>query len=298
MFKHIHIIGSGAIGSLLAAKAQKDDLIVTRHLRSRAVESVTLLDNNIVELQTLKNYWPQNQTNDCLIILPLKSYQISNAVIDYVDQFPLNSAVVLLHNGMGCYEQVADLLSEHFVYLATTSHGAYKPSPTACIHTGVGNTMVGAAGFKRSKQNQQEVIQCLQSWLSPTYWQLNIHSALWQKLAINALINPLTALKNIKNGELSDQKYLALLTHLAAELSLVAGAEKNHLPQTDILKAALEVIDNTANNYSSMHQDMKHGRQTEIDAITGFVLACANKHGIACPHHQALFDDIKGLAAD
>lgn len=296
MFKHIHIIGSGAIGSLLAVNAQLTHSKVIRHIRGTAVESVTLLNGSSIKLETMTNYWPQSFAEESLIILPLKSYQIAHAINQYANCFPKNSAVVLLHNGMGCYQQIAHELSEHFVYLATTSQGAFKPSEIECVHTGTGKTTIGAVGINQSRSVHQAVLSCFQSWLPPTQWDLNINAALWQKLAINALINPMTAIENIANGALKDKKYLALLTRLADELAVVARAENIHLDSASILTTTLDVIKSTANNFSSMHQDVKYKRKTEIDAINGFILERAKGHDIPCPSHQAVYDKIKRLA--
>lgn len=295
MFKHIHIVGSGAIGSVLAAKAQLKQYSIVRHLRSEPVESVRLLDGQNVTMDTQLNSWPESSDYESVIILPLKSYQISAAINEYVELFPKKSAVVLLHNGMGCYEQVASRLNSHYVYLATTSMGAYKPSAIECIHTGAGKTIVGAAGYTNNDLLHQSVMDFFQSLLSPVFWEDNIQKALWQKLAINSIINPLTAIHNILNGELLEPHYSAQLIQLASELTSVALAENQPISEAEVLTMTREVIQKTANNYSSMRQDVHNKKITEIDSINGFVLNCAKKHGIDCPTHRAVYEQVKAL---
>lgn len=55
------------------------------------------------------------------------------------------------------------------------------------------------------------------------------------------------------------------------------------------------MIQLTASNYSSMHQDIHHGRQTEIEAITGYLLSRAAKYSIATPANKAIYRQLKSL---
>ncbi|MGL5739621.1 MAG: ketopantoate reductase C-terminal domain-containing protein, partial [Plesiomonas shigelloides] len=56
-----------------------------------------------------------------------------------------------------------------------------------------------------------------------------------------------------------------------------------------------QVIQATAENFSSMHQDITLQRASEIDYITGYLIHRAQAHGLAVPHHQALYAAIKQL---
>ena len=57
----------------------------------------------------------------------------------------------------------------------------------------------------------------------------------------------------------------------------------------------LQVVDRTAQNYSSMQQDLANQRQTEIDYITGYLLQQAEQNGLELPRHRALYLKIKAL---
>jgi 2-dehydropantoate 2-reductase len=56
------------------------------------------------------------------------------------------------------------------------------------------------------------------------------------------------------------------------------------------------VIAGTADNRSSMLQDVEHGQPTEIDFITGYLLTVATQHGIDAPHNSALLERVKNGA--
>jgi 2-dehydropantoate 2-reductase len=54
-----------------------------------------------------------------------------------------------------------------------------------------------------------------------------------------------------------------------------------------------QVIESTAENISSMLQDIRAQRHTEIDYITGFLLKRARAHGLAVPENARLFELVK-----
>ncbi|MNN79371.1 2-dehydropantoate 2-reductase [compost metagenome] len=70
-------------------------------------------------------------------------------------------------------------------------------------------------------------------------------------------------------------------------------AEGQPANRDELLRRVMMVVELTADNYSSMYQDMELGRETEIEAITGFLLARAAQHGIAVPVNQGLYQAIK-----
>lgn len=136
-------------------------------------------------------------------------------------------------------------------------------------------------------------VKALMSAFKPACWDDNIQVRLWEKLAINSVINPLTALANIKNGTLTQAEYLPKIKQLVDEFCEVSELEGFKFEPQKILNLILTVAKNTANNYSSMNQDIHHHRLTEIDYINGYLLKIAAKHQLVLPHHQVLFDQIK-----
>jgi 2-dehydropantoate 2-reductase len=45
--------------------------------------------------------------------------------------------------------------------------------------------------------------------------------------------------------------------------------------------------------YSSMHNDVQNGRQTEVEALTGYIVREGNKAGVEVPTFAALYERIK-----
>ncbi len=130
-----------------------------------------------------------------------------------------------------------------------------------------------------------------------------------KKLVVNCIINPLTALFNCKNGELLGGSIVGSNTidQLVHEAGVIIRALPN-LQMDEPLRDCFsderlrgwvnEVARATAENTSSMLQDVRAGRKTEIDYINGYLVQQALETGKPCEQHKALIEKIKRLAHD
>lgn len=119
--------------------------------------------------------------------------------------------------------------------------------------------------------------------------EADIHAARLAKLLVNVAINPLAALHRVRNGALLEAPYRAQLDQLVREAWPVLRAEGLKLDKDAALARVHAVALATGANRASMLQDIEAGRPTEIDAITGALLAMAARHAIAVPAHTALY---------
>lgn len=95
---------------------------------------------------------------------------------------------------------------------------------------------------------------------------------LWRKLAVNAGINPTTALAGVENGALADGPLHDVASEAAREVARVAREQGIELAEGEAVAALESVVEATARNTSSMAQDVEAGTKTEIDAINGAVV--------------------------
>ena len=80
---------------------------------------------------------------------------------------------------------------------------------------------------------------------------------------------------------------------VCAEVAAVVEREGLHTSADDLRCYVEQVIESTAENISSMLQDVRALRHTEIDYITGYLLKRARAHGIAVPENARLYDLVK-----
>jgi 2-dehydropantoate 2-reductase len=280
------VVGEGAIGLLSAARLHLAGYPVQLHRRTAG--PFDFVFQSAVSSQSL-SLPSQIQQPYSSILLPVKAYAVLDAVKQLLPLLSDNAQLVLSHNGMGTIEQLLPLLKpEQGLWFLSTSHGAFKPDHSTVVHSGLGQSVLGALNQAALAQ-QQSVEQAMQAALGPLVVMADIWPALWQKLAVNAVINPLTALHQCKNGELSNSKYAAAVELLIEEFVLVAKAAGQDFSIESIQNRVTQVIRQTADNYSSMQQDFAKGRRNELDYITGFLLKQAEQHQLQLPAHQAIY---------
>lgn len=123
-----------------------------------------------------------------------------------------------------------------------------------------------------------------------------IAAARLAKLLVNVAINPLAALFRVPNGALLAPPHRVLLEALVREAWPVLRAAGLDLDEDAALARVVAVATATAGNRASMLQDVLAGRRTEIDAITGTLLAMAEAGGVELPTHRAVFTLVRRLA--
>ncbi len=75
----------------------------------------------------------------------------------------------------------------------------------------------------------------------------------------------------------------------AAEVQAIASGLGISLPYPDAAIRVVQVAGQTAENTSSMLQDMRRGAPTEIDAINGAVAQRARQSGRSAPVNETLW---------
>jgi 2-dehydropantoate 2-reductase len=294
-FPKLAIVGKGAIGGLIGFKCHQLDYDYQHLVKTQQQQLFRVTDISGVTHSLMANTSVITQPDQFdLLILPVKAYQVMPVLEQLRSFIQSHHIIMLLHNGMGTIEQVRKLLPNNPLIAATTSYGAFKPDTNTLIETGLGQTHLGWLG-KVDTGLEQAIEPILSALLPPSYWHQDISLALWKKLAINAVINPLTAIHNLKNGELADKKHTVSISNICDEIAEVMGALGYTVASAELIENVNQVTTDTANNYSSMHQDLKFKRQTEIQFINGYVTSKAAELNIEVPHNHRLVEKIELL---
>jgi len=287
------IVGQGAIGLLAASRlalaGQPAPLLLRTPQPSLAITFSSAQQDFALMLPT------QVPASLSFLLVPVKAYAIVPALQQYLHLLSDDADIVLSHNGMGTLDAATALLKpKQKLWFASTTHGALKTGAYRLRNTGLGQTIVGPvnAAAKAAPLNTA-LFDMLDKALGPLQQTEQILPVLWRKLAINALINPLTALHQVKNGELAAPRFQAALAQLLDEFLQVAQLCGQSFERNDLTATVAAVIKNTAQNYSSMQQDVWLGRPDELDYITGFLLNEARAHGITLPAHQQLYRQLR-----
>lgn len=195
-------------------------------------------------------------------------------------------AVLSLQNGMGNEAVLADHL-EVPVIAGVTSHGALLREPGQVDWTGRGEIALGAWRPRETPHLARIVDVLADTGLEPRVPE-DIRAELWRKLAVNTAINPVTAMARVRNGAVQAGSAGELAGDAARETAHTATAEGVELDPAAVVDRTRSVAEATADNRSSMLEDVLAGQRTEIDQLNGYVVDRAAENGLTVPVNQAL----------
>lgn len=151
--------------------------------------------------------------------------------------------------------------------MGTTTYAAHREE-AKIHHVYAGTTRIGPGNSQA--QQASAIAEVLHHALPEVAWHNNITASSWVKLAANCVINPLTAIHDCHNGELV--RYAAEIEAICREVAMVMDREGYHTHYESLLFYVGQVIRSTADNVSSMLQDVRAQRHSEIDYINGHIL--------------------------
>jgi 2-dehydropantoate 2-reductase len=192
--------------------------------------------------------------------------------------------VLTLQNGMGNADAIAEFIEPERILAGTTSHGATMLGPGSIRHAGSGPTTIGAwSQAENGLQRAEQFAEFFGRAGIKTDSVVDVRSVVWNKLLINIGINAITALTNIKNGQILDLEITQELSRTAVEEAITVARGLDIDVHADAADIVFKVAQATALNRSSMGQDVDNQRPTEISAINGFIVREAQKLGLAAP---------------
>lgn len=288
----IEIIGAGAVGLLVASyfaelkmdvrivgkpgeKIEHSDLQITR----------TNTDHSISSIQMKKI--PAVTKEADLIIVAVKYGQL-HEVYASIEHVAYSIPVIFLQNGLAHYEEALALNLQHIAF-CSVQFGAQKLSSYHVAHKGYGVMKVAVA---KGNCEKFRFLKNLTSEQLPIVSEKDAERMLMEKALLNCLINPLTAILQIQNGQLiTNNDAFRLLKDLYKELI-------DTFPQYEDFVQFEHVVtlcENTAKNTSSMLADRLANRKTEIDTIAGAILKKAERNQKRLPILQTLYLLVKAF---
>jgi 2-dehydropantoate 2-reductase len=291
----IAVVGAGAMGSLfgglLAASGEEVTLVDVWREHVESINAEGLRIGGHEGSRTIR----VNATTDPssvgpvdLIILFVKSYDTIKATRDALPMVSEGTVFLSLQNGLGNIEKVSEAAVSGRVIPGTTAHGCTLIGPGEIVHAGRGPTIIGEPNG-RVTERARDIRDALEGAGFETEISGNINGALWSKVLVNVGINPLTALKGLRNGELLDDPEIKETMRRAVEEAIeVAEGLGIDLGPGDHVEHVYDVARATAMNRSSMLQDVDRGRRTEIEALNGAVVRLAKGLGVDVPVNEAL----------
>lgn len=268
----------------------------------------------------------ESETIHQLIVSVRAPYTV-HALSQVAARLSQSSTILFLQNGIGVIDEVnknifPDENARPTYMVGVSSHRLYKSGSTAfsMVHAVKGSTALGI--FPRHSMLKPWTMADYSSNMAPSARSLmrtltrtpmlaavgfpptNILQQQLEKLAVNAIINPLTAIFDCRNGQLFENSpILRVIRLLISEISLVIRSlpELQGVPNVtkrfapDRLEQMIHLLaTNTIESSSSMLLDVRSARLTEIDYLNGYIVRRGEEMGIKCVMNYMLVQMVKG----
>lgn len=294
----ILITGTGAMASLFAGQlASAGNEVIMLGTWQKAIDQINqhglLLEQQgqIKQINSVRATSDPAEVRNVRLALVLgKAWQTQRIADQLALCLPKDGLALSLQNGLGNREILTASLGVERVGVGVTTLGATLLGPGRVRQAGEGSVMLeddlNLASFSARLRHSGFFVET-----TPDLAGLQ-----WGKLVINAAINPLTALLGVANGELLVHNQVRrMLEKLAREAAQVASLQGIRLPYPDPVTAVEAVAERTAQNLSSMLQDVRRGAPTEVDQISGAVVRVGERLGVPTPLNRLVWQLVKTL---
>ena len=284
-----HVLGVGSIGGLFAHRLHKGGATVRLLSRSPGVseKEISLRTSDSEQSLTFECSNVDDSGGISHLLITSKSWAAGSALGRIKHRISANTIIVAMMNGMQHIDDIHQVAPECRLFLATTTAGCHRAGEK-WIAAGEGKTLVGQPDTRAAPSwfgTWQKGIPSLE-------WCSDINERLVEKVAINACINPLTAVHGVKNGVLLIEPYQAKADQIIAEVSSILIEIGYSQLASRLNQTVRTVMADTAENTSSMLSDVMAGRRTEVDSIVGWLLQQSEQEH---PALQAMLNQLESV---
>ncbi len=230
-----------------------------------------------------------------LVLLLVKSQATAPAVKDVAHLITDTSPLLCIQTGLDNLEAARKVVPERNILLGITFMSGTALSDARVRKGALTKTYIGELDGTFSKR-LENISQVFNNCGIETQMVEQIIGRLWCKVITYAAINPVSAILEVPNGSLTSRtESITLMKRLLDEGRAVAEAHAIELVYPDLYELLFDACEKSANNLSSMLQDILNDLPTEIDAQNGAICRYAEEYGIDVPTHRTMVELIKLL---
>lgn len=289
--KRISIIGDGAMGVLYASMLSSFSPVTVfsrnaERTEKRNVNGIRVIsrEGEIICRPVFSSDKSAISSSD-LVILFVKSTATVGVIDEYKEYIPEDAYIMTLQNGAGHLEELRRYFPEERIIIGVTEHNASVIDDCTINHGGCGKTVISTSS----------------EWVKDAFSSAGIETEvsdcvmrdIWRKLLTNASLSTATALLMCSIDSLGRSSgAFSIVEKLLEEAVMVAAGDGYRFSYDEVRRELYEKTRTSHNAYTSIYSDLKNGRKTEVDYISGYVTARAEVLGLDVPYQRAAVDMI------
>ena len=299
----IAVIGAGAMGSIYGGRLSKKNQVYLIDTNPIIVDKINREGLILVEGEEELLCRPQARQSAAgigrvdLVILFVKALYSRDALKAARELIGADTYIMTLQNGAGHEEILGEFIEKNRIIIGTTEdNGAVlEPGRVRHGHGGQGLTNIGLL-LPDKEGILERVRQCFEDCGFPVRIHENIQMLVWHKLFTNVSLSALTGVLQVDMGFIASNAHawaLALrLIHEAVETAEHMGLL---FDEETIAQEVKQTSLANPEGCTSIRADLRDGRRTEVDTISGAVVQAARRQGVPVPCHEMMVELIHGM---
>ena len=236
------------------------------------------------------------------LLIATKAFSVREVLRTWGSSLDPAARLFLLQNGIGFHDPGELPGGIRHLFTVNAGFTAYRDEHGTVVQTACSEVMVGESGVSVPVPDGtiERDLAALESAGLRLRWTTDIDDRRWIKLAVNAVINPLSVIHGCRNGEIPERDGAdAAIRGMCGESARVLERMGIDFSAEDIRREVLRVAGHTARNYSSMHQDHRRGDGlNELRYINLPLIEAGDRHGLDMSTHRSVYERTSSIFAD
>ena len=298
--KQVMIVGAGSVGGFFGAHLAKSNPNISFLLRPQTLAAVR---QNGLTVRSAGGTFTVRPTASSdarelpqpdLIILAVKAYDLDEVMQQIEPALTEQTVILTLQNGIGTEDRLLARLKRDCVVGGVAFIYSKIAAPGVIDHYKKGAVAIGELMGHESARLLQ-IRDVFTAAGIPCQLSKDIRRSKWEKMCWNCVFNPVTVLIDDKVAKALDHpEMLDTIRQIVGEVCAVSASVKVPLPN-DMAERIVKWTQEIRDIHTSMYDDWKAGRRTEIEYLNGYIVDRGRELGIPTPVNQALTAMIKTI---
>ena len=297
----ITVLGAGAMGSLFSGYLSRKNEVTVVDVSDAMVNAInsngvcinekdgSVITCHPVAVKKTEGIGPQD-----LVIVFVKSMFTVSALEENRNLIGPDTYLLTLQNGAGHESKLLKFADRKHVIIGSTQHNSSVIRPGCIFHGGSGITSIGLLDGESGLL--ESIARNLTDCGFECHTENNVQKQVWKKMFTNTAASSLTALFQVPLGFIhSDPNANWLMRQLCREAVEVANSLGLGFNLDEVTADVDRVCENAPNGFTSIYADIRDGRRSEVDTISGSVVEAAHDQGISVPYHEMVVKCIHAL---
>ena len=290
----IAVIGAGAMGALCGGYLSRGNDVLLVDVNQAQVDAInekglTIYepDGGVTQCRPKAAVSTQNMKPADVVVLFVKSMFSRAALQANRSLIGPDTYLMTLQNGSGHEETLLEFASRDHVIIGTTQHNCAVVGLGEVRHGGSGKTCIGL--LDGNSDRIAHIAQAFSACGLETVCEDGVQRMIWNKLFTNVSASVLTGILQVPLGYIAENEHAwQLCEQLVREAVAVAAGDGYVFDVQEKIADVRAVCERSPKGLTSIYADLRDGRRTEVDTISGSVVRAGRRNGIGTPTHEAI----------